>query len=451
MPIKVGCISLGCPKNLVDSEIMLGMLNDGDYRITTDLHEADAIIVNTCAFINDAKEEAVDAILSASLYRKTGNLKALIVTGCLAQRYKDEIISEIPEVDAVVGTGNISEIRQVISEHVAGNREKRLFENDPKDVCYLDNTRMLSQSGSSQYLKIAEGCSNHCTYCIIPYLRGPFRSRSIESIVSEAETLVKAGAREIILIAQDVTRYGEDIYGEYRLVELVRKLSGIGGLKWIRLLYCYPERITDELVYELKINPKLLKYLDIPIQHASDRVLKTMGRKTERKELAGLIERLRSEIPGIILRTTLITGFPGETEEDIEILKDFIKSYPFDRLGVFAYSREEGTPAAKMKNQVKEPVKKQRREEILAVQNEAVIPLIGKRLGRVYEVLVEGVAEDGIFYYGRSYGEAPEIDPVIYFTSIEPLETGSFVNVKILNIDGMDLVGEVVFNQPDMT
>lgn len=444
MPVKVGCISLGCPKNLVDSEIMLGMLNRENYQITTELSEADAIIVNTCAFINDAKEEAIDAILNASLYKKTGNLKALIVTGCMAQRYKDEIIKEIPEVDAVVGTGNIPEIQKVIDEHITGESKKHVFVNDPKDVDYLDNLRMLSRTGPSQYLKIAEGCSNHCTYCIIPYLRGPFRSRTMESIVMEAERLVNAGAKELILIAQDVTRYGEDRYGEYRITELIRKLSEIDGLKWIRLLYCYPERITDELIDEFRNNPKLLKYLDIPVQHASDRILKSMGRKTGRQELIQLIGRLRSEIPDIILRTTLITGFPGETEEDFRILKDFVMEYPFDRLGVFAYSREEGTPAAKMKNQVKESVKQKRREEIMLLQQKVAGVLAEKRIGKVYEVLVEGVAEDGIFYFGRSYGEAPEIDPVIYFTSPEPLETGSFVYVRVLTTDDADLVGEVV-------
>lgn len=446
MPVMVGCISLGCPKNLVDSEIMLGLLNKEEYRITTDLSRADAIIVNTCAFINEAKEEAIDAILNASLYKKTGNLKVLIVTGCMAQRYSDEIIKEIPEVDAVVGTGNIHEIQNIISEHVKGENRRKIFVSDPKDVDYLDNIRMLSQSGSYQYLKIAEGCSNHCTYCIIPYLRGPFRSRSIESIITEAERLASTGTKELILIAQDVTRYGEDKYGEYRLVELIRRLSEIDGIKWIRLLYCYPERITDELINEFRNNPKLLKYLDIPIQHASDSILKLMGRKTSRKSLAGLVEKLRTEVPGIILRTTLITGFPGESEDDFEQMKNFIQEYPFDRLGVFAYSREEGTPAAKMKNQVKESVKQKRREEILLLQKDIIIPLIEKRVGKTYEVMVEGVADDGIFYVGRSYGEAPEIDPVIYFTSAEPLNTGSFVNVKILTRDDMDLVGEVIYD-----
>lgn len=446
MTIKVGCISLGCSKNLVDSEIMLGMLNKNDFQITTDMQMADAIIINTCAFIGDAKEEAIDAILNAALYKKTSNLKALIVTGCLAQRYKDEIISEIPEVDAVVGTGSIPEIINAINEHVIGNRKKRLFVDDPMGVDYLDNIRMLSQTGASQYLKIAEGCSNFCTYCIIPYLRGPFRSRTIESIVSEARKLVDSGAQELILIAQDVSKYGEDRYGEYRLVELIQKLSAIDRLKWIRLLYCYPERITDALINELKNNPKLLKYLDIPIQHASDRILKSMGRKTRKQELIELINKLRTEIPEIILRTTLITGFPGETDEDFIILKNFIQEYPFDRLGVFAYSREEGTPAAAMKNQIEELVKQQRREEILSIQNKIAISRLEKRVGKVFEVLVEGVADDGIFYFGRSYGESPEIDPLIYFTSTEPLEFGSFVNVRILNAEQMDLIGEVIFN-----
>ncbi len=444
MTIKVGCISLGCSKNLIDSEIMLGMIDDNGHEITTDLQNADVIIVNTCAFIGDAKEEAIDAILNAAIYKRTGKLKALIVAGCLAQRYKEEIINEIPEVDAVIGTGSISEIQNVIDEHVVGSKQKRLYVNDPTDINYLDNVRMLSQSGASQYIKIAEGCSNFCTYCIIPSLRGPFRSRTLESIVEEANKLVSAGAREIIVIAQDVSKYGMDIYSECKLVDLIKQLSDIEELKWIRLLYCYPEGITDELINELKNNPKLLKYLDIPIQHASDKILKAMGRKTDRQKLEALISKLRLEIPDIILRTTLITGFPGESEKDFEILKEFIKVNKFDRLGVFAYSQEEGTPAAKMKNQVKESIKEQRKEEILLIQKEAVVPLIESRLSKTYEMVVEGVADDGIFYYGRSYADSPEIDPIIYFTSKEPLSFGDFVSVKILNIAQMDLIGDVI-------
>lgn len=447
MPVKVGCISLGCPKNLVDSEIMLGLLNRDNYEITVDMPEAEVIIVNTCAFIGDAKEEAVDTILEASLYKKTGRLKALIVTGCLAQRYRDEIIHEIPEVDAVLGTGNIPEIERVIADQIGGRKDQRLFVNDPADVDYLDSLRMLSGKGASQYLKIAEGCSNHCTYCIIPSLRGPFRSRTLESIIKEAKQLVESGARELILIAQDVSRYGEDRYHESTLIKLIQELSQIDALKWIRLLYCYPERINDALVHEMKTNPKLVKYLDIPIQHASDRILKAMGRKSRQKDLIKLMGTLRKEIPGIMLRTSLITGFPGETEEDFNILAGFIKAHPFDRLGVFAYSQEEGTPAAEMENQVDEQIRETRRDQLLSVQSEIAVKRLKKRLGLTFQVLTEGVADDGIFYYGRSYGEAPEIDPLIYFTSPEPLEPGSFVRVKMLDSQQMDLIGEAVFNE----
>ena len=441
MPVKLACISLGCPKNLIDSEIMLGILNQGMFEITTDINNADVIIINTCAFINDAKEEAVDNILEAAELKKYGKLKVLVVTGCLAQRYREEIISEIPEVDVVLGTGNIAEIRRAIEGCIYNEPEGKVFVDEPRDVGYLDSTRMLSESGCSQYLKIAEGCSNHCTYCVIPLLRGTFRSRTIESIVKEAEYLAGNGAKELILVAQDVSRYGEDLYGESRIVDLVRKLSDINGVKWIRLLYCYPERITDELIAEFNRNPKLLKYLDIPIQHASDKILKLMGRKCGKKDLVELLTKLRKEVPDIILRTTLITGFPGETEEDFKILVDFVKKYPFDRLGVFAYSREEGTPAYSMKNQVDDVVKLQRRDRILAVQQNAAIAAMEKRIGKVYEVIVEGVADDGIFYYGRSYAEAPEIDPVIYFTSPDPVEIGDFVTVKMVSGSEMNLIG----------
>jgi len=441
MPVKLACISLGCPKNLIDSEIMLGILNQGMFEITTDINNADVIIINTCAFINDAKEEAVDNILEAAELKKYGKLKVLVVTGCLAQRYREEIVSEIPEVDVVLGTGNIAEIRRAIEGCIYNEPEGKVFVDEPRDVGYLDSTRMLSERGSSQYLKIAEGCSNHCTYCIIPFLRGPFRSRTFESILKEAEYLAGKGAKELILVAQDVSRYGEDLYGESRIVDLVRKLSDINGVKWIRLLYCYPERITDELIAEFNKNPKLLKYLDIPIQHASDRILKIMGRKCGKKDLVELLTRLRKEVPDIILRTSLITGFPGETEDDFEILVDFIRKYQFDRLGVFAYSREEGTPAYAMKNQIDDPTKLQRRDRILDVQQNVVISRMKKRIGKTYEVLVEGVADDGIFYYGRSYAEAPEIDPVIYFTSPDPVEIGDFVTVKIVSSSETDLIG----------
>ncbi len=442
MPVKISCISLGCPKNLVDSEIMLGLLNPDIYKITLNINEAEVIIVNTCAFIGDAKEEAVDTILEAASLKETGNLKTLIVAGCLAQRYREDIIQEIPEVDAVVGTGSITEIKRLIEEHMSGNKENRFYFGDPDDVEYMNNARLLSRKGSSQYLKIAEGCSNFCTYCIIPKLRGSFRSRTPEDILTEAKVLIKQGARELILIAQDVSRYGEDCGREESLVQLIRMLSDLSELKWIRLLYCYPERINESLIAEMKNNPKLLNYLDIPIQHASDGILKAMGRKSRQKDLSELMKRLRSEIPDIILRTSVITGFPGETENDFETLVQFIKTNPFDRLGAFAYSREEGTPAASMKNQIKEAIKYERRDKILDVQQEVTLSGAENRVGGNYEVLVEGVADDGIFYYGRSYGEAPEIDPVIYFTSSEPLESGSFVPVEILTLHQMDLIGE---------
>ena len=447
MQVKVGCISLGCPKNLVDSEIMLGLLNSDNYEITVNLPEAEVIIVNTCAFIGDAKEEAVDAILEASLYKQTGRLKALIVTGCLAQRYRDEIINEIPEVDAVLGTGNISEIERVIANHIGGRKDQHLFVNDPADVDYLDNLRLLSSKGASQYLKIAEGCSNYCTYCIIPSLRGPFRSRTVESILKEAKQLVENGARELILIAQDVSRYGEDRYSEPSLVKLIQELSQLEDLKWIRLLYCYPERITEALIQQMKSNPKLLPYLDIPIQHASDRILKAMGRKSRKKDLIALMNTLRKEIPGIVLRTSLITGFPGETEEDFDALVSFVRTHPFDRLGVFAYSQEEGTPAATMENQVEEEIRENRRELLLSVQSEIAEKRMKKRIGQIFEVLTEGVADDGIFYYGRSYGEAPDIDPLIYFTSPRPLQAGSFVKVRMLKSQQLDLIGEAIVNE----
>ncbi len=441
MPTKVACISLGCPKNLVDSEIMLGFLPLENFQITTNMQEAEIAIVNTCAFIEDAKEEAVDTILKTASYKDAGSLKVLIVTGCLAQRYREEIIREIPEVDAVIGTGSIPKIQKVIHEYLSGEIESRLFVDEPKEVSYLENPRILSSRGPSQYLKIAEGCSNYCTYCVIPFLRGPFRSRTVENILKEAKQLVEQGARELILIAQDVSRYGEDLYGKSKLVELIQKLSEVNNLMWIRLLYCYPERITDELILELKNNPKLLRYLDIPVQHASDRVLKAMGRKSREKDLIELMVKLRREIPDIILRTSIIAGFPGEAEEDYQILLDFVKNYPFDRLGVFAYSREEGTPAYAMKNQVNNELKQERRDTILQIQQEIAQSCMEKRINRVCEVLVEGVADDGIFYYGRSYGEAPEIDPPIYFTSTEPLTIGCFVQVRILTAHGMELIG----------
>lgn len=448
MNYKVGLVSLGCPKNLVDSEIILGILKDAGYELTSQHELADAIIVNTCAFIGDAKEEAIVNILEAARHKEDGKLKLLMVTGCMAERYKGEILKEIPEVDVVVGTGSIKQIPGIMKEHFE-NRElpRKIYTDIPDTVDYLDMTRLVTDDRSYAYLKIAEGCSNHCTYCVIPSLRGEFRSRRIESVFREAEALAGQGKKEIILVAQDVTFYGSDLYGEKKLVALIRELSKIGGIERIRLLYCYPELIDEDLIDEMRNNPKLCKYFDIPIQHISDRVLKAMGRRGSRSYIIDLLDRIREKIPDVVLRTTLITGFPGETEDDFRELCDFVEKSHFERLGVFPYSREEGTPAYKMKGQLPRKVKEDRRDRIMEIQQKNAEKYNSSRIGQLYDTIVDGVAEDGIFYVGRSYAETPEIDPVIYFTSPGPLEKGVTVPVKILCADGYDLVGEVEYNK----
>lgn len=441
MKKKIGLVSLGCPKNLVDSEIMLGALKNKGYEIVSDEKQADIIIVNTCGFIESAKQESIDTILEMAAL-KGHTCELLIVTGCLAQRYKKTILDEIPEVDAVAGTGNYREIASVIRKAYEGSRP--LLCGEPDGAAYSEEgERILSTTGGYAYLKIAEGCDNRCTYCVIPSLRGRFRSRRMEEILKEAADLAASGVRELILIAQDTTRYGEDIYGRRQLAELLRKLSGIGGIEWIRLLYCYPEEIDDELISEISNNDKICKYIDIPLQHASDTILKKMGRRGGCGDIARLIEKLRSRIPDVILRTTFIVGFPGETEEDYAILYEFIKKYRFDRLGIFMYSKEDDTPAAGMRRQIPAKIKKMRYSELMKLQEGISAGLNKDRLGKIYKVLVEGVAEDGIFYYGRSYAEAPDIDGLIYFASSRPLETGRFVNVEILNCEQYDLTGEV--------
>lgn len=434
-------ISLGCPKNLVDSEIMLGLLKK-DYEITNEANNADILIVNTCGFIESAQQESIDTILEMAKY-KENNCSLLIVTGCMAERYKDKIIDQIPEVDAVVGTGNYKEIANVINSACKG--DKAVLYGSLDEIEYLENERVLSTTKGYAYLKISEGCDNHCTYCIIPSLRGKYRSRKIEDIVNEARLLVDGGVKEIILIAQDTTRYGEDIYGKKMLVELVRKISEISGIEWIRLLYCYPEAITDELIEEMASNPKLCKYLDIPIQHISDRILKLMGRRGDSKLIREVLTKIRTTIPDVILRTSLIVGFPGETEDDFEQLESFVKEFKFDWLGVFDYSKEEGTPAAKMKDQITKKIKLKRQKAIMQCQQIIIEEKNKNKLGKVYKTLVQGVSEDGIFYFGRTYEQAPDIDGTNYFVSEEPLEVGQIVDVKILNIDKYDLVGEVAY------
>lgn len=440
MKKKIGVVSLGCPKNLVDSEIMLGLLKKSEFEITSDKKKADIIIVNTCGFIETAKQESVNTILEMA-QAKSRNCELLIVTGCMAERYREQIMQQIPEVDAVLGTGNYSEIADIIDKAYGG--EKAVAYGKLEEKAYLENERVLTTGKGYAYLKIAEGCDNCCTYCIIPSLRGHYRSRKLEDITAEAARLAQAGIREIILVAQDTTRYGTDIYKERKLVELLRQLSAISGIDWIRLLYCYPEEIDAALIREIADNDKVVKYMDIPVQHASDKILKRMGRRGTRDEVARLLTDLKTAVPGISLRTSLIVGFPGEDEEDFEQLRAFVGEMQFDRLGVFTYSKEEDTPAAGFPDQVPKRLKEKRQKALMLLQQEIMLEKNRQRLGRQYKTIVEGVADDGIFYYGRTYAEAPDIDGTIYFTSPEPLSAGEFVDVKILNTDDYDLIGEV--------
>ena len=438
--LKIGLVSLGCPKNYVDSEIILGTLKDEGFEITPFHELADVIIINTCAFISDAKEEAIISILDASRYKTQGNLKYLIVAGCLAERYKEEVFNEIPEVDVVVGTGSIEQIPGIVKRLASGEaekEEKKVYANTPDTVDYLELSRIVSDDKPYAYIKIAEGCSNHCTYCIIPSIRGDFRSRTIENITKEAKLIAEKGRKEIILVAQDVTRYGTDIYGEKKLVSLIQELSTIDEIKRIRLLYCYPELIDDELIKEIKGNPKLCKYIDIPLQHISNKMLKSMGRRGNKQYIYELLDKIREEIPQIVLRTSLIVGFPGETLEDFQELFDFVKAKYFDHVGVFTYSREEGTPAYDYRMQLPEKIKDIRREKLMELQQKNVEKYNNSRIGHIYDTIVDGVADDGIFYEGRTCSEAPEIDPVIYFTSAEPLENGMIVPVKCYVLVGM--------------
>ena len=437
---KIGLVSLGCPKNLVDSELMLGALKNCGYEIVADSKEAQIIIVNTCGFIESAKQESINTIIEMAAF-KNSSCELLIVTGCLAQRYGQMILDEIPEVDAVLGTGSYSEIASVINKAYEGEHPE--IYGDLEGTIYLEGERVLSTGKSYAYLKIAEGCDNCCTYCVIPSLRGRFRSRRKEDILKEAAGLAALGVKEIILVAQDTTRYGIDIYGSKQIAELLKMLSKLEGIEWIRLLYCYPEEIDEPFINEIAQNEKVCKYLDIPIQHASDPILARMGRRGRSSDVSNIISELRSRIPGLMLRTTLIVGFPGETEEDYNILEAFVRKYRFDRLGVFMYSKEEGTPAAQMQHQIPAKIKKLRYGKLMRLQRRISAEINADRLGKQYTVLVEGVAEDGIFYFGRSYGEAPDIDGLIYFTSNGPLEIGQMVHVGILDSGQYDLTGEV--------
>lgn len=435
-------ISLGCDKNLVDSEVMLGLLDKKGYQIVDSEEDADIIVVNTCCFIHDAKEESIQTILEMAEYKKEGKLKALIVTGCLAQRYQQEIIDEIPEVDAVLGTTSYDHIVEAVEEALAGNGHVVLEDVDA--LPDVKEKRLVTTGGHYAYMKIAEGCDKHCTYCIIPKLRGNYRSVPMEKLLAEAKDLADQGVKELILVAQETTVYGKDLYGEKSLHKLLRELCKISGIQWIRILYCYPEEIYDELIRTIKEENKVCHYLDLPIQHASDAVLKRMGRRTSKAQLVEIIEKLRKEIPDISLRTTLITGFPGETQEQHEELKDFVDEMEFDRLGVFTYSPEEDTPAATMTEQIPEEVKEERQAELMELQQEIAFDLAEDMVGREVLVMIEGKVADENAYVGRTYKDAPNVDGLIFINTDEELMSGDFARVRVTGALEYDLIGELI-------
>ena len=435
-------ISLGCDKNLADSETMLGMLASRGYQIVDEEEKADVIIVNTCCFIHDAMEESIETILQMAEYKKSGSLKALIVTGCMAERYREEITKEIPEVDAVLGTASYGHILDAVDEALKGHSYLMM---EPLDTLPLIEThRLVTTGGHYAYLKIAEGCDKHCTYCIIPKLRGNFRSVPMDHLIKEAEQLAADGVKELILLAQETTLYGKDLYGEKKLPELLHKLCQISGIRWIRILYCYPEEITEELIQTMKEEPKICHYLDLPIQHASDGILKRMGRRTSKEELVHIISRLREEIPDITLRTTLITGFPGETQEQHEELMDFVDEMEFDRLGVFTYSPEEGTPAASMPDQIEESIKEDRRAELMELQQEIAFEQAEDMVGKEVLVMIEGKVADENAYVGRTYKDAPNVDGLIFVNTDAELMSGDFAKVKVTGACEYDLIGELM-------
>lgn len=434
-------VSLGCDKNLVDTEVMLGLLQKDGFSFTDDEKEAEVIVINTCCFINDAKEESINTILEMAEYKKQGSCKALIVAGCLAQRYQKEILDEIEEVDAVVGTSSYVKIAEVIKETLAGKHIMKF-----EDLSFLpksESGRVVTTGGHYAYLKIAEGCDKCCTYCIIPKIRGSYRSVPMEELLRQAEELAAYGVKELILVAQETTVYGVDLYGEKTLPLLLKKLCKIKGIRWIRIQYCYPEEITDELIQVMKEEEKICHYLDLPVQHANDEILKRMGRRTNQNQLKAIVSKLRKEIPDIALRTTLISGFPGETDEQHEELMQFVDEMEFDRLGVFAYSPEEDTPAASMAEQVAEEVKQARREEIMELQQEICFDKAEEMIGRELQVLVEGKVADENAFVARTYRDAPGVDGYLFLNTDETLVSGDFVKVKVTGALEYDLIGEI--------
>lgn len=435
-------ISLGCDKNLVDSEVMLGLADEKGYQIVDSEEDADAVVINTCCFIHDAKEESIQTILEIAEYKKEGRLKALVVTGCLAQRYQREILDEIPEVDAVLGTTSYDKIAEALDKVLSGHN-RYVEMGDIDRLPQVNTKRLVTTGGHYAYLKIAEGCDKHCTYCIIPKLRGNYRSVPLERLVKEAEDLAQQGVKELILVAQETTLYGRDLYGEKSLPILLRRLCKISGIQWIRILYCYPEEIDDALIRVMKEEKKICHYVDLPIQHANDDILKRMGRRTTRKQLTEIIEKLRGEIPDITIRTTLITGFPGETQEQHEELLDFVDEMEFERLGVFTYSPEEDTPAASMPDQIDEEVKKDRQAELMELQQEIVFEQAEAMKGRKLLVMIEGKVADENAYVGRTYKDAPGVDGLIFVNTDKELMTGDFAMVTVTGAAEYDLIGEL--------
>ena len=435
---KVGMVSLGCDKNRVDSELILGTINKF-YEITNDPKEAEIIIVNTCGFIESAKQESIDTILEMAEYKKTYKCKMLIATGCLTQRYGEELLELMPEIDILMGVNDYMKIHKLILDFIKG--ERKLLATNYSDDNINEGIRLLTTDKHTAYVRIAEGCDNYCTYCIIPKIRGKFRSRKKEAILEEVKLLSDNGVKEIILIAQDLTYYGMDIYKENKLHELVREISEIEGIEWIRLLYCYPEEITDELIEEMATNEKVVKYLDLPIQHISNNILRKMARRTNKETITGIIDKLRARIPGITLRTSLIVGFPGETEEDFKELCDFLKEYRLDNVGVFKYSKEEGTPAANMEDQIDEDIKSIRQDAVMLIQKGIVEELNKLKISKVYDTIIEG--KKGKYFIGRSSEMAPEIDGSILVDSNCDIKKGDIVKVKIKEALEYDLMGEV--------
>lgn len=440
--MKILFISLGCDKNLVDTEVMLGMLASRGYEMTNDEQEADIIVINTCCFIHDAKEESIQNILEMAEYKKNGSAKALIVTGCMAERYRQEILDEIPEVDEVLGTTAYDRILDAVDAALAGQHEVMTADLDALPL--PETKRLVTTGGHFAYLKIAEGCDKHCTYCIIPKIRGNFRSVPMERLLKEAQDLAEQGVKELILVAQETTLYGKDLYGEKSLPKLLRELCKISGIRWIRILYRYPEEITDELIQVMKEEPKICHYLDLPIQHANDTILKRMGRRTSKQELIDIVQKLRKEIPDICLRTTLITGFPGETQEQHEEVMEFIDTLEFDRLGAFTYSPEEDTPAATFEDQIDEEVKEDRQADIMELQQEIAFDKAEDMIGREVLVMIEGKVADENAYVGRTYRDAPNVDGLIFINTDVELISGDFAKVKVTGALDYDLIGELM-------